>query len=184
MKKIIGLIAVLVIFSCKEKVKKQTEKQVQPIVIKEKQKEENRFTITYNCKFSENDNLQLFYTEDFKLHFSDELSVRKNVKASDDFTEVEFKLPQGVLPDRLRFDLGGNRNQKQIIIDKIVIKYKGDSIIIDQTNFLEMLVLNANVEYNEATNIITTKVINVEGNEVYDPYLYCSNTLVQALFNL
>lgn len=174
------LLSVAFFVSCKKKEQKNPE----PIIKQQKKVEEKLFIITYKCKFSENDNLQLFYTEDFKLHYSDKLSLRKNVKASEDFTKVEFKLPQGVIPDRLRFDLGGNRNQKRIEFEEISIKYKKDSIIINKENLLQMLILNDNLDYDEGTNIITPKVINVDGKEIYDPYFYCSNELVKLLYNL
>lgn len=181
MKKVtLFLLVVFACIACKEKIEEKTT----PIVNKEKVVVENRFTVTYKCKFSANDNLQLFYTEDFKLHFLDELSVRQEVKASNEFVQVEFKLPEGVIPDRLRFDLGGNKDQKRIEIEEIVLKYKGESIIINKENFIELLEFNANVEYDSVNNIITTKTINLEGIEIYDPYLYCSNELVKALYNL
>ena len=86
---------------------------------------ENFVKINLKVIVKKKDDFALYFTEDGSINFFDVKPIWQGVKASDTEQEVVFSLPEGVYPTQLRFDLGLNKEQEDIIIKGLKITYKG-----------------------------------------------------------
>ena len=82
---------------------------------------------------------------------------------------VVFNLPEGVLPNDLRLDIGRNefKDLKDIEIKKIMISYLGNKFEIQQDQIETFFKPNQFISYDAATKLYSFKK-DEQGN--YDPF--------------
>ncbi|NJM80132.1 MAG: hypothetical protein HC854_11905 [Flavobacterium sp.] len=103
----------------------------------------------------------------------------KEVKASDKPQVIEFLLPENVLPNYLRLDLGTNPANESITLSDMKIEYLDKKIDINSTSFFETYFINnpCIIIEDKATGLIKTK----KENDFYDPFFNSGENLKYEL---
>lgn len=166
------LVAVL-ITSCKGDKKEE---------VKDEQKLPETFNVSFNLTVKKDDTFQLYYTEDGTLNFGDALSIKSVVKGSDKPQEILFKLPVDVLPTNIRLDFGENKEQEDIVVNSMKLKYF-DKVFEAKENLIKnyFYLLEAQEKYDEATS--TIKLVKPAG-QAYDPFMWSNEALTVELTKL
>jgi hypothetical protein len=124
-------------------------------------------TLTIEAKFLLNDKFQIYYTKEPNVELSGENFFDKYVYGSDQMQKVTFKFPKGVIPCKIRLDLGENNDQKNISIKNILINYKGNVINGDDGEFMTLWTPNESLVYNNSQFLYDIVLIN----GLHDPLL-------------
>ncbi len=171
------LLAILIGFSallinCKGENKE--EKQVTPEI-------DNSFKITMNLVVPKDDDFQFFYNEDGSDIYTADKCVTVSVKGSPDSQDVVFKLPQDVIPESLRFDIGSNKEQGDVKINKFTMEYMSKKFSANGDLFYFYLGNNSSIKYDREKGIATPLPNNPEG---YDPIFTATEYLKAELKKL
>ena len=149
--KILLVALVLVVVSCKNEPKNQTNEVNNQEVIA------NTFKVTINAVVKNNDDFCLLYTEDGSLNF--EKGIWKGVTGAENEQTIEFSLPENEFPTQLRLDLGKNPEQKDIIIKSMKFEYAGKSRELKE---FELGVFfradDSKCTFNSATGVVTALI--------------------------
>jgi hypothetical protein len=113
---LVGLFMLLSLVSCKKETDKKEGNQ-KLAELKE------TFDVNFNLVVEKDDTFQLYYTEDGTLNFSDDKSIKSELKGSVDAQDVLFKLPADVLPTNIRLDFGDNPEQGSVVVNSLKLKY-------------------------------------------------------------
>lgn len=175
------------LISCNSK-NKSEEKQVEDKLLQSLVRKgvdnkdlKNTFLVILNVLANKNDNFQLFYTEDYMLSFNEDQSIIKLISGANDYQNIVFTLPSNVLPDRLRIDVGSNRNQKVIKIKSLLFRYNDKEVFIPSELISKLLVPNEFVNYRLGEDTYNLLTLNVEDKTIYDPAFTCSPEFVRLL---
>ena len=162
---LIGFSIILFSFitSCKNEVKEN--KNASEVVAEE---ESNTFNITVDIKIKKDDDLIIYYKDGTNDWIVEEKAVWNTVKGSNDFQKVVFKLPEDVVPNDFRFDIGRNefKGQEPIEIRNITLDYYKQSFVITQEMFNNFFKPNQYLQYDEATKQYSLNQVK----DYYDPY--------------
>jgi len=109
-KSLLALLTAVLFFSCKDG--------------KTEVAESENFKITVDVIANKEDDFCLLYTTDGTSNFQNN-AVWQHVKGSADQQSVVFNLPKDVKPTQLRFDVGFNKQQEEIVLKGIAFEYKG-----------------------------------------------------------
>jgi len=126
--------------------------------------------VTVSAIVKTDDDFQLFFREEDNIStpFEEVNSVWTKVTASDNPQSIEFILPENVLPNYLRLDVGKNEKQQAITISGMKIEFLDNKFEINPSNFFETyFVHNSSVEIKDKSTgeVITKK----DENGTYDP---------------
>lgn len=180
----------ILIASCnnaKKEEQQKKEKQLEESIlrrVKDKKDFTDHFVVILDILAKQEDNFQLFYTEDYLLNFSVDQMLTKSFQGAENFQKVVFHLPKNVFPDRYRFDVGSNTNLKELKIKSLTIRYGKNEIVISQKLIKDYLMPNIYIEHDDASNIYYLKSVNSKGVLPYDPYFTCSPQFVRLLLDL
>ena len=183
------ILALLVVLSCNNEKKEEEQKNENKLSQRILKKIENSseitdfFVLTFEVQAPESDVFQLFYTEDYMLNFSENQVITTAFQGSSNYQEIIFQLPKAVFPDRLRLDVGGNIEQKELKIKSLTISYKSHRIVIPEHLIIEYLEPNGNIEYDLNSSKYYLKTTSYEGQVGFDPYFSCLPKLVRLLYN-
>lgn len=149
--------------SCKNEVKE--DKNASEVVVEE---ESNTFNITVDIKIKKDDDLIIYYKDGTNEWIVEDKAVWNTVKGSNDFQKVVFKLPEDVVPNDFRFDIGRNefKGQEPIEIRSITLDYYTQNFVITQDMLSTFFRPNEYISYDNATKQF--KFSKVKDN--YDPY--------------
>jgi hypothetical protein len=95
--------------------------------------------VTLTAIVEKNDSFQLFYKEEdnaTKL-YEENNSVWIDVVASDKPQEIKFLLPENVLPNYLRLDLGVNNTHNNMTIKGLNISYLDKKVTMNSATFFD-----------------------------------------------
>ncbi|MNE61359.1 hypothetical protein D3C80_1565670 [compost metagenome] len=160
---IASFLLTLAFVSCKNEEKKES---VTPAVEEVKV---NTFDVTVDVVLKTDDDLILYYKDGTNEWFVEEKAVWNTVKGNNEVQSVVFNLPEGVLPNDLRLDIGRNefKGLKDIEIKKITISYLGNKFEIQQDQLETFFKPNQFISYDAATKLYSFKK-DEQGN--YDPF--------------
>ncbi len=137
-------------------------------------REEGAFEVTLHVVVNEDDIFELFYKEEYSTTpFSEERKLRKKVKGRKKRQEVRFKLPPNVFLGSFRLDLGVNSEQREVFIDKIVIKRGRNEIDIPKSILNNFFIYNKFVEQSG----VEGKFTFLEINGKRDPFIISRSLL-------
>jgi len=159
------IIFIIFFSSCKNKFEKDKEHYF------------NRFKITLNYKIEQNDIIQVFYASKTADNYSEKKSIIKEAKKDSIYKQILFVLPKGVIPAKIRIDLGENQKVNKISIKEVKISRNNKQFVIDSTMIKYFFSPNKYLKYNTHNNIFTTKIIS----EKTDPYLLSTPLLNKKL---
>ena len=126
--------------------------------------------VTVSALVKVDDDFQLFFREEDNIAtpFEEGNSLWTKVTASDKPQNIEFTLPENVLPNYLRLDLGTNEGQQSVVISGMKIEFLDKKIEINTSTFFETyFVHNNSIEIKDKSTgeVITKK----DENGTYDP---------------
>lgn len=170
-------ISFLSIISCKNESENQSENT--ETVIKE---ESITFDIIVDIKIKKDDDLIIYYKDGSNQWIVEEKAVWNTVKGSNDFQMVVFKLPEDVIPNDFRFDIGRNefKGQDPIEIRSISLNYLDNNFVVTQDMFTTFFRANQFLKYDDITKQFSLN--KVEGN--YDPYFEVTPSMYPQLTKL
>ena len=167
------LLLLTVLISCKND--KSEINQVQQVEVNKS------FNVLMNMIVKEDDNFQIYYNEDGSDVFEGENYVSVDVKGKEEPQEIVFKLPEEALPASLRFDMGSNKNQKEVKIIDFKMKYFEKSFEAKDTLFVYYFGNNNQIDYIRDKAIAIPKPI---ASETYDPIFTGTEMLKQEIDKL
>jgi hypothetical protein len=130
-----------------------------------------KVTVILKAVVTQDDTFQLFYTQDGSQNYSQDLSLFAQVKASDKAQDIIFNFPDEALPSALRIDFGENKNQEEIIIENLDVKYYDKTLTISAADFVTYYQPNEILKREGNTTVVTPKVID----DNYDPMIFSND---------
>lgn len=137
--------------------------------------------VTVEAIVPKDDIFQFFYSEDGSDNYPGDKVVTANVKGDGKVQAIFFNFPEDAFPKALRFDMGGNKEQKNVEFKNVKIEYYNKSIVIKDTLFRYYFYPNEQIKYDIKTAIATPNII--EG-EPYDPIFMPTNDFKKELKTL
>jgi hypothetical protein len=168
------LVVTTLFISCKE------EKVKEEVVLEEKVE---TFEVILDMVVNNDDNFQVFYTDDLVPQFDDKKSIWTTVKGLETAQKIVFSLPQDDLPTNFRIDLGNNKDQKPMILKSITFKYFDKIKTLTSKEILTYFVVGEKVIFNQETGEIDFTKSESE-KEFYDPLLYPQDNLKEEIEKL
>jgi hypothetical protein len=158
MKKSILLFVLTISFlvSCKdEKTVTEPSKQVQVVL---------------SGTIKKDDSFQLFFKEEdnLKIPYAETNSIWVDVKASEKPQTITFVLPENVLPNYIRLDIGKSDSHKEMTITGLNISYLDKKVTMNSTTFFDTYFIpNKCIQVEDKG----TGLIKLQRDEVgtYDP---------------
>lgn len=152
---LINLIVIVCFISCKNK-------EMQPPVEEIKV---NTFDVIVDLNIQKDDELILFYKDASIAFFDEKNTVYNGVKGKPESQIVTFSVPEGILPNDIRFDISSKIGQQPIKINSIALSYSGRTFKIEQKDLLKYFTPNEFINFDSTTG--TASFIEKKGN--YDP---------------
>lgn len=169
-----GLFLLIILFSCKnEETKEAQSETIKPLL----------FDVSVELKIKKDDDLILYYKDGSNEWIVEDKAVWYSVKGNENFQNIVFHLPEGVIPNDFRFDIGRNefKNQEPIEIRSFTMKYLDKSFTINQDQFDLFFKPNQFIKYDaKIRHYSFTK--DEKGN--YDPFFDTRPVFYQQLTNL
>ena len=182
MKKSVLILIIILNFACKNKTKKEAEEiksNTTQIIEDVKNIEvEDVLKIHLIVRILENDKFRVFYTSNSP---EEKISEKKmevaSVKGNSDFQQVTIQLPKGVVPYKLRLDLGENsiKNQSDIDLESINIELNDNVIKVDNQNIKSYF--RPNQYLTKTPTGYSRKIVD----DKYDPFLLSTSTLIEKI---
>lgn len=132
-------------------------------VVAPEETKDNFFRVTLKAIVTKNDDFALYYTEDGSINFFDVKPIWQGVTGSETEQEIVFQLPEGVYPTQLRFDLGLNKEQSDIVIKGVKFSYKGNEFNANGAEFFNYFRADENqCTADPMTGVVKALVVNGE----------------------
>jgi hypothetical protein len=169
------MLCLITTFGCKE------DKSTTDVVVEE---DVNLVEVTVTATVKKDDKFQLFFKEEDNvvIPFAEQDAIWKEVKGSENAQEIKFLIPENVLPNYLRLDVGTNPENENIVISNFKIEYLDKQININSTMFFDTyFISNACIFIEDkATGLIKTR----KEKDFYDPYFNSGDNLKYELQNI
>ena len=159
----INLVLLTLFSSCKNKEEVTTVEEVKA----------NTFDVIIDLKIEKNDELILFYKDPSIAYFDDKNTVYNGVKGNAESQLVTFSIPEGILPNDIRFDVSSNKEQTSVIINSITLSFEGRIFKIEQKDILKYFTPNEFIKFDEETG----EVSFIKNGESFDPYFLTKPTI-------
>lgn len=172
------LFSIAIISCTNEKSKNQGNESISSQITLNKKTEKNLEFIV-DIKVKNDDYFYLYYSEHiFSQYHKDDLVVQK-VIGSEHFQKIKFIIPESICPIKFRLDVGNNKKQKTMNLNKIILKYGSKECVFKGKNLVKTFKPNKYIDLDETVFSFKTKAIN--GN--YDPFFITINinTVIDSL---
>ena len=110
------LLVAFTLFSCKQE-KKPADADVK------KEEVSNVFQVVFELSVTKDDHFRIYYTEDGSINFNEEHCVWADIKGSPETQKVVFNLPENTIPTQIRWDLGVNKDQENMVLKSFKMSY-------------------------------------------------------------
>ena len=152
----------IILFSCSNKQDNgNTSDQNETAVIVDKP-----FTVTVNVVAAKDDTFQVYFNEDGLDKYEALDAVTLSFTGSQNAQDLVFNFPEDVSPMALRFDIGANKELKEIVINSFKIEYKQKVIEIKGVDFSKYFSPNPQVKFDSANSKAN---IEIDETVLYDP---------------
>jgi hypothetical protein len=165
----------LISFSCKNEDSKKKEIEAKKVDPKE------LFKVSLDLIISKDDSLQIFYREAGMEDYDGSKTVFAAVKGSNLTQQVEFVLPENVLPSKLRIDLGNNKEQLPVEIKNFTMKYMDKIFQAKDTMFFQYFIPNDQIEWDRKKAVAKIKA---KPNTFYDPGFLSRDVMDEELIKI
>lgn len=171
----------ILFFGCKESGTKKEDSSKDIAPQPDIKRLKNTFSVLLEVQLDKNDALEVFYLKDEMDTYKAEQMIQRKTNGMNDFQEVVFELPKEVYPYNIRLDFGSNNQQGQMKIKKCVLAYNKGSMEIKGSELKKFFNFNGGIEMQSDSLTITFKPFDLNGKEVYDPYMVGNKNLEMAL---
>lgn len=154
---LLSLFMVVSLFSCKNK------EEVKPV---EEVVKANTFDIIVDLDIKKDDELILFYKDPSISYFDEKNTVYYGIKGKNETQTVVFSIPEGILPNDIRFDISSKKDQEPIKINSVTLSFEGRNFKIIQKDLLKYFAPNEFIKFDEATATATF----ISKGDSYDPF--------------
>ncbi len=129
----------------------------------------NTFDVTVDLVIKKDDDLILYYKDGTNQWIVEEKAVWNTVKGSNNPQTVVFSLPEDVIPNDFRLDIGRNeyKEQKPIEIKKITLSYLNSKFEVSQDQINNFFKPNQFITFDPGTKTYSF-IKDEKGN--YDPF--------------
>jgi hypothetical protein len=159
----INLVLLTLFSSCKNKEEVAPAEEVKA----------NTFDVIVDLKIEKDDELILFYKDPSIAYFDAKNTVYNGVKGNAESQVVTFSIPEGILPNDIRFDISSKKEQTPIIINSITLSFEGRIFKIEQKDILKYFSPNEFIKFDE----IQGEVSFIKNGESFDPYFLTKPTI-------
>jgi hypothetical protein len=159
MKKILIVLFVFSLISCKNEKSENTETQQ----AQEQPTGNDFYTVTLDLVAQKDDSFHVFYTEDGSVNFEENNSVWVEFKGSPNSQKLVFNLKKGVVPNQLRLDFGLNKEQGDVKLNSVEIAYLDQKLTYSGSEIFKFFRPNESSTTVDI-NTQTLKPINKGGN--------------------
>lgn len=163
----LNLFLMVSFISCKNK---EVEKPVEEI-------KANTFDVIVDLDIKKNDELILFYKDPSISYFDAKNTVYYGIKGKNESQTVTFRLPEGILPNDIRFDISSKNDQEPIKINSVTLSFEGRTFKIEQKDLLKYFSPNEFINFDENTGVATC----IKKGENYDPFFLTKPTIYPEL---
>jgi len=118
----------------------------------------------------EDDLFELYYRNENQEYSSDN-RIETEVSGSQQTQKVRFILNQQTFPSHIRLDLGVNREQGPMALDRIVLSYNETSEVLGKSEIKKYFRSNRYLDFDFELMTVSPK----EVDDKYDPYLDSNN---------
>lgn len=132
----------------------------------DKNEEPEIFSVIIEGVFGKNDKIQVFYLLNGD-EWKDKNSVSQPIYASNEMQKIVLNLPENIIPENIRVDLGFNTTQENATIKNISVNYKSKVIDGDLGKYTKYFYPNEFVTWDPNYFGYKLSVIN----DRYDPFL-------------
>jgi len=133
----------LAFVSCKND--KAAESEVKTEAVKPVVKE--NFSVDLEVIAPKADDFAVYYTEDGTINFTGEKALWKGVLADPNKAQtVTVDFPMNVVPTNIRFDLGNNKQQDDLILQKFKLSYYGKTFEANGSEFFNYFSENDSIK--------------------------------------
>lgn len=159
----LGLIASISLLSCKN------NESTAEIPQEAEQKQSLTFDVTADIVIPSDCDLILYYKDGSNEWFVEEKAVWVGVKGKNEQQTVVFNLPEGVIPNDIRLDIGRNefKGLQSFALKKLVLSYLSNKFDITEDQIGIYFRPNQYIEFDPTTKLYSFKK-DEKGN--YDPY--------------
>jgi hypothetical protein len=126
------------------------------------------FKISFSAVVDKDDAFQIFYNEDGTEGFTGDQMVNLKIKGNPEEQTLEFVLPDDANPLNLRFDIGSNKELKQVKFNGFKMDFRGNTFSAQGSEFFKYFYPNDQVSCDTINSI--AKNIGKEGKD-YDPII-------------
>ncbi|WP_123812054.1 hypothetical protein [Mangrovimonas sp. DI 80] len=168
-------------YSCKSE-KKETKAIEAPnnsFVINDEVEGNLYFEIILEVLVTKDDKFHLFYKDLNDTEYSSERVVERIVKGSENLQTIVFSIPEEVIPNGLRLDVGVNFSQEPIFLKNLKIRYDKKEFYFNDGKFEQLFRPNKFISYDSLDQIIFTQ--SIDG--IYDPN-FVSINLEDIVFSM
>jgi hypothetical protein len=165
---ITSILIITILFSCKK-----DEKSSEETIIEDTIKKNEFFSVNLKLQFPLNDSFVAYYTEDNTINFDENKAVWLEVKGSNEFQEITFNFKEEVIPTHLRLDFGINKDQKEVVLEKIKIVFYGNNFEIRGSDFLNYF--NENKSIKTEIDQVNGSIKFIQNEDTFNPILFYPN---------
>ena len=167
-----SLLLSITFYSCKDDKKTEEVKPVEQV---------QTFDVILNMIVKQDDNFQLFYTDESTPGFDEKKSFWLPVKGSENAQDIVFHLPEDAIPTNIRIDLGNNEKQVPMKLNNFKMKYYDKSYELKDTLITRNFVIGDQLIYDKTTSTLTPNKGNAP---IYDPLLFPQDNLKEEILKL
>lgn len=166
--------------------KRQEKILTEPIQRKTANKDKSikHFQVLLSVLVEKNDVFQLFYTDEESKGFSQKQLLTKNIVGKKEVQNIEYQLPTEDFPANFRIDVGSNRNQTQIQINSIILRYDDNEIFFPKHLIPKYFNHNSFINLDEDDYYYNLHTLKTNNTITYDPFFTCSKDLIKLLQKL
>jgi len=163
----LNLLMLVSLISCKNKEEEQPVEEVKA----------NTFDVIVDLDIKKDDELILFYKDASISYFDDKNTVYYGIKGKPESQKITFSVPEGILPNDIRFDVSSKKNQEPIKINSVTLSFEGRTFNIGQKDLLKYFTPNEFINFDETSGTATF----IKNGENYDPFFLTKPTIYPEL---
>ncbi len=163
-----------ILFSnCKKETSNSSEKTSEPVV-------PSNFLVEMTVTAAKDDNFAVYFTEDGTIDFTGDNTVWSGVSASDNPQKVLFHFSEGVIPTHIRFDFGINKEQGNIKLSDVKLKFGDKSFEFKGSDFFTYFIENETIKTEIDDSAGTITFLSTSG-EFATPFYYPHQAILDEI---
>lgn len=185
MKKIALIVLLTFAVACKSDKKQSAEENNSTTeVVTETQNEipsDNKFRLIFEGVFQEDDLLLVYYTTEKGQKITSDISLRKEIKGSNELQKITLVFEENQRPYNLRIDFSDNKKQKSVKLENIYFVDKYNKVTINSNNIENHFTFNNYMSFDKASQTLKGTLFKLNDKDAYNPYIVANKNFVSVL---